>query len=85
VCPAEGGSGNALTERSQVDGVVIEELHARNMPTRIKKSATIRSNFGARSANAFATAVAAVPAVEGIPRTAARREPTIAALSELPA
>jgi hypothetical protein len=86
VCPAEGSTvTNALTERAQTDGVVLEALHVLGIPTRAKKSATIRYNFGASSAAQLATMLGQVPSLAAIPPTAKRRDPSIAAVSELPA
>jgi len=86
VCPAEGSTvSNALTERAQVDGVVLEALHVLGIPTKAKKSATIRYNFGASSTAQLATALGQVPLIAAIPPSAKRRDPTIAAVSELPA
>jgi hypothetical protein len=85
LCPAEGQTANkALTERAEVDGVVLEVLHTLGIPTKVKKSATIKSSFGARKKEQFETTVQALPVLAGIPRTAARREPAVAAVSELP-
>lgn len=86
VCPAEGSTvTNALTERAQTDGVVLEALHVLGIPTKAKKSATIRYNFGASSAAQLATMLGQVPSLATIPPTAQRRDPAIAAVSELPA
>lgn len=85
VCPTEGQTVNtALIERAQIDGVVLEALHFLNVPTQAKKSATIRSHFGARNRAELATALGQLPVIAMIPPTSDRRDPVIAAVSELP-
>jgi hypothetical protein len=84
LCPTEGGQGIAMLERSQVDGVIIETTYAMGKTTTAKKSATIRSNFSAKSKAALAAAVNVFPAISGIAPNADRREPSIAALSAIP-
>jgi hypothetical protein len=85
LCPTEGATvSNALIERAQVDGVVLEALHDLAIPTHVKKSATIRATFGARSKAQLASSLAEIPTIAGIPPTAARREPAVAAISNLP-
>ena len=85
LCCAEGQTANnALIERSQVDGVILEVAQSLGSHATAKKSATIRSDFGAQNNAALISAVNALPAIVGIPPTAERREPAIAALSRIP-
>lgn len=85
LCPTEGSTvSNALLERSQVDGVILEVAHSMGKTPLAKKAATIRATYGAANNAALPGAVNAFPAINGIPASAARREPTIAALTALP-
>jgi len=85
LCPAEGQQlSNAIGERAQVDGVILEVTHSLGTTATAKKGATLRANFGAQNNAAFQAVVNALPAMSGIGPTAERREPTIAALSALP-
>ena len=50
LCAAEGNVANtALIERAQVGGIAIEVLYDLSCPTALKKSATIRASFKAKS------------------------------------
>lgn len=85
ICPAEGSTANnALIERAQVDGVVLEALHSRDITTRSKKSASIRAQFEVKSKTQLSAALKELPAVADIPVSAKRRDPVVAAVSELP-
>ena len=84
--PAEGSNAtNALTERAQMDGVVLEALHVLGIPTKTKKSTTLRHNFGASTVAELAKTLGRIPLIAAIPPTSARRDPAVAAVSELPA
>jgi Holliday junction resolvasome RuvABC endonuclease subunit len=85
ICPTEGPTvNNALIERAQVDGVVLEVLHTLEIPTRLKKSASIRAQFGVRSNAQLSAALKELPAVSDIAVGAKRRDPVVGAVSELP-
>ena len=85
VCPAEGSTAsNALTERAQVDGVVLEALHVLAIATKTKKSTTIRHAFGASTAVELTKTLGRIPPIAAIPPTSKRHAPTVAAISELP-
>jgi hypothetical protein len=85
ICPAEGKTAdNALIERAQVDGVVLEALNCANVPAKAKKSATIRSNFGAVKTSDFQAACNKIPVISEIAPSAKRRASVIVAISELP-
>lgn len=85
ICPTEGATvNNALIERAQVDGVVLEALHSDNITAQAKKSATIRSNFGAANNAELKTTLQGLPAIAAIPPSSKWREPVIVAISELP-
>ena len=84
LCPAEGATANtALVERAQVDGVALEVLHTLGVLVEARKTATIRSGFGSKNSQQFESALAHVPATANIPKTSARREPVVAAVSLL--
>lgn len=85
LCLAEGHQlTNAIAERAQVDGIVLEVTHSLGVSAIGKKSATIRSSYGANTKAALDTALGQFASISGIPPTAKRREPAIAALSEIP-
>lgn len=82
LCPTEGSAvSNAILERSQTDGVIMEVAHSMGKTVVAKKAATIRSNFGATNNATLLLAVNAFAAIKDIAPNAARREPAIAALS----
>ena len=85
LCPAEGSTANnALIERAQVDGVVLEAFHNLKAPVHSRKSATIRAQFGAKSGSQLVSKLESVPAVSKIPKSSKRRDPIIGAIGELP-
>jgi hypothetical protein len=85
LCLAEGQQlTNATVERAQVDGIILEVTHSLGVAAIGKKSATIRSNFGANTKAALNAALGELAVTSDIPPTAKRREPTVAALSEIP-
>jgi Holliday junction resolvasome RuvABC endonuclease subunit len=85
ICPAEGATANnPLIERAQVDGVVIEALYSNNIPMQVKKSATIRSNFGGNNAKLH-TALKELPVMATIKPNSKWRDPATVAISLLPA
>ncbi|MCU1487388.1 MAG: hypothetical protein JWN67_4134 [Actinomycetia bacterium] len=86
LCPTEGTTvSNAVVERAQVDGVVLESLHAVALPAQVRKSATIRASYGCQTKAQLTAALDTIPGLAAIAPTADRREPAAAAVSALPA
>lgn len=84
LCLAEGQQlTNAIAERAQVDGIVLEVTYSLGVSAIGKKSATIRSSYGAHTKAALDSVLGQFVSISGIPPTAKRREPAIAALSEI--
>lgn len=85
VRPAEGPRMNvAVLERSQVDGVLLEAITTLRIPCEVKKTATIRADFAARTTAELNATLLILPALTNIAPTARRRSPAIASLSMLP-
>lgn len=84
IAPAEGATANAaLLERSQVDGVVLEACHASGAPVVSRKTASQRSAFGCRNNVELDAILDDVPALKGIGKSSARRQPIVAALTQV--
>jgi Holliday junction resolvasome RuvABC endonuclease subunit len=79
---AEPGGQSVSLGRAEVEGVVQEALASAGLAPVRHVAATIRSIYGARSKPELASALSAIPVIEGIGTT--RREPVVSAVALLP-